>query len=104
MLTEAQAKEKWCPFARVAEPWRWANSGEPQHPASVNRGSDALLEAGNLGTRCLGSGCMAWRSTALIVPRDQAVDDSAREPHGFCGLAGAERPFYTIRDGAVVRA
>lgn len=61
-LTEAQAAERWCPFARVA-------TGSGSAPA-VNRWGAAA------DARCIGNRCMAWRWT-----------DPGFEA-GYCGLAG----------------
>jgi hypothetical protein len=64
-MTEDEAKTKWCPFARVYD-----------ESAAANR---ACIEASPIEeedlqnkTRCLASGCMAWRTDG-----------------GYCGLAGA---------------
>ncbi len=66
MYTEDQARQKWCPMARVQE--------DGNAPAA-NR----TTKADNPGTaRCLGSDCMAWRWTV----RDK------RDKRGFCGMAG----------------
>ena len=54
-MTEAEAKTKWCPFAR----------------AEIKNGGSAVNRSATMGngwpgdiehtTRCLGSGCMAWQ-------------------------------------------
>lgn len=58
-MTEAQAKTKWCPHARVRD------AGVP---AAVNRLSNRAEEC-----LCVGSECMVWRGTPMS---------------GWCGLAG----------------
>ena len=81
-MTENEAREKWCPFARIGF------SGRPGS-AAVNRIMDvdsekpALL---NNVTPCIASDCMAWRDdkTANAVARSR-MDN---EDHGYCGLAG----------------
>lgn len=63
-MTENDAKDKWCPFARP-----------PGRRYSLN---EDLWVSGNRGDsycNCLGSNCMAWRS------------DDARGA-GWCGLVG----------------
>ena len=60
IVNDATAKSKWCPFGRV--PYIT--------PVAINRTETDLPF-----TRCLGSGCMAWR----IVGDDD---------HGYCGIAG----------------
>jgi hypothetical protein len=49
--TEAEARRKWCPFARDFE---WFDEG----PVTVNR-TEAGAAGG--GCKCLASDCMAWR-------------------------------------------
>lgn len=92
-MTEAEAKAKWCPFARVASspvtvryPDGHVHSVKSQ-PVSVNRGGAGSADE----VRCLGSGCMAWRwrdeiksaslTVGVVVTGKSAVD-------GWCGLAG----------------
>ncbi len=73
-MTEAEAKQHWCPFARVA-------GGRAEQG---NRWRVPL--EGDLGVRhnvieaamCVASACMAWR---LIAPGDASRG-------GYCGLAG----------------
>jgi hypothetical protein len=79
-LTEAEAKTKWCPFARVGGPMQSSAEG-----TSYNRwqGSDGTTEAmlgENHITLCIGSACMAWRWHA------DAEDHVAARGH--CGLVG----------------
>lgn len=66
LLTEEQAREKWCPFVRM---------GQGGH----NRWSDMAQETRDLelvGCECIASDCMAWRWEAKY------------KPYGYCGLAG----------------
>lgn len=49
--TEAEAKLKWCPFARIG-----VHAGHGG--VSVNRHPDETVQEEAL---CLGTGCMAWR-------------------------------------------
>jgi hypothetical protein len=65
-MTEDEAKTKWCPWARLGL----------NQDVAVNRLIDAVA-GGEDGvydnTRCIGSGCMAWRMSA---------------GKGWCGMAG----------------
>lgn len=103
IVTEEQAKTKWCPFARVPFGNRTVNG---------NRGFDGHPDESK--ALCIGSACMAWRE---LHPRQTREDHSGasidmasiasktnrivrREgPHGsygrlvldavgYCGLAG----------------
>ena len=78
MLTEEQAKTKWCPFARQA-------TGLDGHGPAFNRSAFGW-------EFCVASACMAWRWGHFIGPDGWTADrkcDSAPDPtHGYCGLAG----------------
>lgn len=58
MLTEQEAKTKWCPLARGV--WRMEH-------ADGGSSTNYTLQAANRGegyvanSRCIGSACMAWR-------------------------------------------
>lgn len=69
MHTEAEARTKWCPFAR--------REGDYLSRQPVNRPVDN-------NSRCLASQCMAWRWTT------EPLDTRYRQEtgQGFCGLAG----------------
>ncbi len=85
--TEEEAKELWCPFARVVEftedtisaPYNraWAGDG---HPTRTHE---------PLQCRCIGDRCMAWRweEHDLGPGKPRAVG-----PKGCCGLAGNPNP------------
>lgn len=66
MLTEEQAKTKWCPHVRVLV----VNENEDAAAAVNIDNNDSLLT-------CCASDCMMWRWVGKNV--------SAR---GYCGLAG----------------
>jgi hypothetical protein len=84
-MTEDEAKTKWCPFARVL-----AQDAERklQGQAASNRidwvGGQPQMP---VGSACVASVCMAWRTPFLWTE-----DDGSTQPndgkHGFCGLAG----------------
>ena len=74
LLTEEQAKQKWCPWARIARD----GSG------IGNRYSfDNDLATDSAFARCIASDCMAWRWTDCS---SKAV--AGRKVEGYCGLAG----------------
>jgi|HubBroStandDraft_1064217.scaffolds.fasta_scaffold778719_2 hypothetical protein len=90
LVTEDDAKTKWCPFTRV---------GEQASGAAENRPDGSF--------NCIGSACMAWRWKDDIErrwtqdapegdgwQRVEAIGGVAhwvrthKTPHGFCGIAG----------------
>ncbi len=90
LLTEDEARKKWCPFDRVAidrnSAQYWGRhrlhttreslierDEEIERVANSITDLKVIAEASNFGL-CIASGCMAWRSP-----------DGA---NGFCGLAG----------------
>jgi hypothetical protein len=90
MLSEEQAKMKWCPFARDSE----------------TAGNRSQL-TGHIAFTCFGSGCMAWRwgphterqdvekteeqpSDAVKIWTEKETQEEADiRREGYCGLAGA---------------
>jgi hypothetical protein len=82
LLTEDEARRRWCPFARSLAMLRSA-------PVAVNRHGDSLVP----GSYCIGSACMAWRTAEtpeLTLADDAFLKRSKRRVAntGFCGLAG----------------
>jgi len=74
MLTEEQAREKWCPFARVAD--------KPDGPvAGANRWPGHAFANHSC---CIASDCMAWWWGAKESPPVGAYPGK----RGYCGLAG----------------
>ena len=72
-MTEDEAKQKWCPFARVMsahDEGNW-NRGKPD-------------EVYHRDPKCIASSCMAWRWD--IDPVDAAIGEV--KAMGYCGLAG----------------
>jgi hypothetical protein len=61
MMTEEEAKTKWCPFMRTPH---------------------AL---GPTANRCIASECMAWRKW---TPYYSTIEPYVDEGKGYCGLAG----------------
>jgi hypothetical protein len=73
-MTEAEAIECWCPFARMVL--------STNYPAAVNR--DIVAQRAGQSVNCIASGCMAWRW-------DHAANFDRRlgtPQQGHCGLAG----------------
>jgi hypothetical protein len=75
MMTEEDAKTKWCPFVRAVAccDQTWAN-----------RPLDGPEDTGlfrDEKTRCIASACMAWRWASNS-------EEGRKIYGGFCGLAG----------------
>lgn len=79
-MTEDEAKTKWCPFVRYnytlhssnASANRWKQSEPRDEPHALNP----------VPCRCIGSACMAWRTSSFGETKQN------RTTIGFCGLAG----------------
>ena len=85
ILTEAEARTKWCPFVRF--------HGTPSDDNMSNR--DGGVDNGNPGmSRCIASGCMAWKQEVGTDPSDSSPFGSDLKPtgRGWCGLATAPHP------------
>ena len=92
LLTEAEARTKWCPHTRgIYSGSAFNRLGElsPGNPAELNPEV----------CRCIASDCMAWRwgewaptdvhtITEDGRPMVVQVEDRARPTRGYCGLAG----------------
>lgn len=90
MLTEEEAKGKWCPFARVALDYGEGTAGS-RMVASANRGWADLADHLNVDSRCIASQCMAWRPA--VLPHQRNLPNPAdAAPAGYCGLAGKPTP------------
>ena|SRR3990167_11273489 len=97
MLTEDEAKTKWCPWVRFVTP-----SAEDNAPR--NRLSAEYPERIEDWNRCIGSACMMWRWTEKPnpdwkpdspmpwYPQEHPDDKPALyiedKTRGYCGLAG----------------
>lgn len=81
MLTEKQAKEKWCPFARQG-----AFFLIPPGPLPTTT-PDVWSVRGNT---CIASECMAWRwGDGEFTNEPEHVKRPLKDQRrGFCGLAG----------------
>lgn len=81
-ITEDEAKKKWCPLTRVAEPQRFGSQDSMCPVAGVNRGSDAMKETvWQPNALCIGSACMAWRW-------HKRAEGDVAGPFGYCGAFG----------------
>ena len=72
-LTETEAREKWCPMARVD------GANRTSHCEELN------------GAMCIASRCMMWRwfdSPVRGAFREAEHGTPRPERRGFCGLAG----------------
>ena len=84
LLTEDEAKQRWCPFSRTAFQYR---HGDGDAMVVANR-----AENDNPITDCIASQCMAWRWR--VGPPSKQDRASYRETsampewEGYCGLAG----------------
>lgn len=71
-MTEDEAKQKWCPFARCGNEPGCNRSGRNRS------GRDFAAEP-----YCLGSDCMMWRWYAQTPEQFKEYGET-----GYCGLAG----------------
>lgn len=87
MLTEEQARTRWCPFTRVT------GDGEEWH---TNRPSHAEVHQKQFD-HCIASQCMAWRwgeaerNGAPVLDEDAPARvrfEPSPDRKGRCGLAG----------------
>lgn len=87
IVTEEEAKTKWCPESRKLVQIITAKDRNPIDATSANRSS----EDGPI-TSCIGSACMAWQwlDQTIMVPDQTIIRDVIRDPAslGFCGKAG----------------
>lgn len=74
-LTEDEAKQRWCPFARVGFGGRFGNAAFNRFQITGQTAAGQVVDEGELkipaGAKCLGSACMAWRrgiDTTLARP------------------------------------
>ena len=85
LVTEEEAKERWCPFARAYETVLLGDE-ETWRPATLNRTRSGRPDP---DCSCIASQCMAWR----WGPDDAALNErmhgrDAQPELGYCGLAG----------------
>lgn len=92
--TEQEAREKWCPFARVVEV---VDDGEAIEGFPV--GNRSTQHRSHPHAHCIASDCMAWRKSGQIgigpngEKRYRDMDGRTRWVDvGYCGLAGKVQP------------
>lgn len=75
ILTELEARERWCPMSRIP------GANDAGAVAVVNRN-----EEGEPHGPCVGSSCMMWRWHFEL--RGAPTPRLIRTSQGYCGLAG----------------
>ena len=79
-MTEDEARQKWCPFARSrAVECPDVKDGQPIR--KIGYWIDPAIN--EITTKCIASDCMAYRVTTY-----ELQSDGSKVPHGVCGLAG----------------
>lgn len=91
ILTEKEARSKWCHAARVAG-YMELKSGDQVFVANCVSVEPKLMAAGGNArnppsARCIASDCMGWRWKVLARGEAWATDE-AGALLGYCGLAG----------------
>jgi hypothetical protein len=84
MMTEAEAKTKWCPESRY-------ELGD----VSVNRWKQPLPEyepnaLNPVPCRCIASACMAWRWSEWEQNDNPSIHERSKGIKGYCGLSGKQ--------------
>jgi len=84
-MTEDEAKLRWCPMVRYYNGDDGANSTNrsPEVWSKENHGATSRTNA-----HCIGSQCMAWRTSHTSVTAGGTIVTEAEPGHGWCGLAG----------------
>lgn len=80
MMTEDQARNRWCPFVRITL--------ETEHWKAMNNREQPLTGNG-IRTNCIASNCMAWQWERTLVGGNDK-DGFEYENGGYCGLARKE--------------
>ncbi len=98
MITEEEARKKWCPFARTVEKLTDGISFPRNRVVNVPN-KDDLTDVEFLsvltGTTCIASECMAWRwwrptseSIKKVMEEQEKMGIESPFKGGYCGLAG----------------
>lgn len=93
LVTEKEAAEKWCPFAKTQV--LQTDTDGTVHGAAVNR-TFTPAPSGNMselvaGTLCIGSRCMAWRE-AFVPVEKRVTQEMGVLNYGYCGAFGKIDP------------
>ena len=89
LLTELEAKEKWCPFVRAASPLMTPHNRHIEYEEGKLFGPLSLNPP---ACRCIASQCMAWTWWQGNMPAGPGAENYNVPPRGFCGLAGRPSP------------
>lgn len=103
LLTEEEAKKKWCPFARAVV-GEVSNTERPGlMRLSYQHGTPAInrvvtSKPNDMETvsviPCIGSACMMWRAVIWSLAESslgEGEDSPQEKSFGYCGLAGDPR-------------
>lgn len=82
ILTEKEARKKWCPFARVKD-----NGCSTNRHAGTHKRKDGKFSILRSNSMCIASECMAWRWEEDNIERIRADGPRDSEIRGYCGLA-----------------
>jgi hypothetical protein len=99
-LTEAEAKQRWCPFANVGFGTRLPGVINRLQITDQDKSGQTVASGETIipaGAKCLGSACMAWRWMKaeanthpwLVTMPDKEPERYAWNPTGHEGYAGA---------------
>lgn len=78
MMTEDEARQKWCPFGE-----------DPDPLIQMDAGGNIIREVRSKSrARCIASDCMAWRWGLKLNERSVVPTYIQDREHGFCGAAG----------------
>lgn len=89
-MTEDEARQKWCPFARSrAVECPDVKDGQPIR--KIGYWIDPAIN--EITTKCIASDCMAWRTydaefAGNVVDKESAELALSYKGRGYCGLAG----------------
>ncbi len=84
MLTEKEARKKWCPFARTIDGYPGDGANVQGYAASANRGMPDKTMA---SLNCAASDCMAWRWAG----KNTRETTKMRHPVEYDAVAGSVR-------------
>ena len=84
ILTEEEAKTKWCPMARYGE----LHGPEQGAAAAFNYNRTDVPNAPPIPNtcRCIASECMAWKWETAGEDMGRQHNNPGAERHGYCGL------------------